>query len=211
MLAKVKNYSIGHDEDYIKSIKLIKTKDRTLLSVVVEDKLIFHSVTQDGGIGEMQKQFNLNGSGNIDALNYDVNQNDEICVIVTDSTYTLHVIYYDSDKVTQKENITYATFIEDSIYALEREGSILYILDSKDATNELKTEDIPVDEFCSVHYIKNKAIAIFSGEYFDLNIFDFKEEATKEDFMNFNYKSWTKFEEVFTPSDNMLDDQSAKY
>lgn len=43
-----------------------------------------------------------------------------------------------------------------------------------------------------------------------MNVFDFGDNPTRDDLINFNYVSTTKFEEIFSPSDNMLE-ETARY
>ena len=104
----------------------------------------------------------------------------------------------------------HATFIEDRIFYLDKEGTSLHIIDPSDTDNEIKWIELAIEELCSIHYIENKAIAIFSGEFFNLNIFDFREGSSTEDILNFNFSQIFQFEEVFSPSDNMLS-ETAKY
>jgi uncharacterized protein (DUF1684 family) len=43
-----------------------------------------------------------------------------------------------------------------------------------------------------------------------MHVFDFGENPSKQDLINFNFTSTTNFEEIFSPSDNMLE-ETARY
>lgn len=143
-------------------------------------------------------------------MNYNVSANNELSLIVVDSTETLHILHYNTKNVITKENVVHSTFIEDKIFYLDKEGSNIHIIDPSDANSELKSVKVDIEELCSIHYIENKAIAIFSGEFFNLSIFEFGDGENTEDIINFKFTKMTEFEEVFNPSDNMLE-ETARY
>jgi hypothetical protein len=164
----------------------------------------------DGTPGDKVHEFDLKGSGSVSVLDVYSKNAGTTAVYVVDSSNTLHVLDMDSKMIITKENVRHATFAEGLVLAVESEGSKLHILDAENPDKSLGVHDLGMEELKSVHYIDEKAIAVFHDECFDLHVFEFGEKATRAKIVEFKPTKNTSFSEAFEPSDNMLD-ESANY
>lgn len=133
----MKTYSIGQDQSFIRGLKLIKEKSLILISV--NDKVLIHSVQGDGSIGGCQYSMSLSQNDNIGRLGYTIDGGNSLYVIVVDSNYTLNIIDYNTKSVTSKENVVDANFVEGLLYYLDKEGSSLHIIDPSQPDNKLNS------------------------------------------------------------------------
>lgn len=205
------HHSIEYDDSYIRALRVVKHQNDSLIVVCVKSKALFFGINQDGSIGDKKHEISLKAEGNILALDSYTDNSGNLKVIVVDSTSTLNLLNFNTKAVTTTENILHACFAENVILAVNKESSKLNIIDIDDASKVLKEHDLEVEEPKAVHCAGDKTLFVFFEECFNLLVLDFDSSLNKDTLINFKVTNKTQFEEIFTPSDNMIDDESSHY
>lgn len=80
-----------------------------------------------------------------------------------------------------------------------------------DVTKVIKEHDLGLEDPISVQYVNKKSLFVFYDETFNLNIYDFANNSSSEEIVNFKFTRTTQFEEVFTPAEHIVDDENCHY
>lgn len=164
VVEKVTHHSVGFDQDYIKALKVVQHQQNSLLLVCVKQKVILFEINANGTPGSKQHEFDINGEGNIGAVDVFTDAGGNLRVLVVDSTNTLNLLNYTNKALTQKDNIVHACFAEGTILAIEMDSSKLLVLDLENVDNVLKDHDLGVEDAKSVQYLGQNSIFIFHDE-----------------------------------------------
>lgn len=121
-------------------------------------------INANGTPGSKQHEFDINGEGNIGAVDVFTDAGGNLRVLVVDSTNTLNLLNYTNKALTQKDNIVHACFAEGTILAIEMDSSKLLVLDLENVDNVLKDHDLGVEDAKSVQYLGQNSIFIFHDE-----------------------------------------------
>ena len=101
-------------------------------------------------------------------------------IILVDSDHILHCVDYGIKEGRQFKGVGHATFVNDKIVAIGSEDSKLIVLDPKNVEEIESEHELDIEDIASVHYSGGKSLFIFSGEWFDLDIFDFEGQINDE-------------------------------
>lgn len=200
------HYSIGKDLSTIRALKIIRNNQQALLAVCVEAQLIVFALNNDGSLGAKQYETILEGDGNVRGLNAEVDAKGNIWIMVVDSEFTLNLLNYTNKTLSKRENTAHASFANGAIIAAEKESSKFLILDRENVSNTIKEHELKLEGITHVQVVNDKTLFIFFEESFNLAIYDFDQNINRDVLTNFNFKKATKFEEIFSPSDNMLEE-----
>ena len=132
-------------------------------------------------------------------------------ILIVDASNKLNLLNFDKKTLTYKNNIRSGTFAFGTILCISEDGTQFFILDALNLNNKLAEPNLSIDEMKEIKFCHGKSIFIFYSDAFYLTIFDFEAEITRKTLIEFSFINKTNFEESFSPSDNMLDDQSALY
>jgi hypothetical protein len=164
------------------------------------------SLNNDGSLGAKQHEVILSGDENVRGLNAEVDAKGNVWIMVTDSDSYLNLLNYTKKTLTKRENIIHASFANGVIIAAEKDSSNILILDRENVSKTIKEHELELDSITFVQIVNDKTLFVFFEETFNLAIYEFDQSINKDVLSAFNYKKATKFEEIFSPSDNMLEE-----
>lgn len=123
----------------------------------------------------------------------------------------LYLLNLVTKKLTKRFDIQSATVVNSYIVALDAYDPKVLVIDPSNLEEPKYEHTVDIEEAKSIHYLGGTALFIFYEDCFNLNVYDFQANLTEENLEKFDVKKVTRFEEAFSPSDAMLDDQSAFY